>query len=91
MPMDDPEYAPNVKRMFEIAFEDLPRIPLYQPALNVAANGDRLRVLVPPPARRRPHHQGLSHGRARSARSSGCGSRNRAVPVSSGSSSSASC
>ena len=39
MPMDDPQYAPNIKRMFEIAFEDLPRIPLYQPALNVASNG----------------------------------------------------
>jgi peptide/nickel transport system substrate-binding protein len=25
--------------MFEIAFEDLPRIPLWQPALNVAMNG----------------------------------------------------
>ena len=39
MPMDAPEYAPNIKRMFEIAFEDLPRIPLWQPALNVALNG----------------------------------------------------
>ncbi|MFK7746097.1 MAG: ABC transporter substrate-binding protein [Roseobacter sp.] len=37
--MDDPQYAPNIKRMFEIAFEDLPRIPLWQPALNVAMNG----------------------------------------------------
>lgn len=39
MPMDDPQYAPKIMRMFEIAFEDLPRIPLWQPALNVAANG----------------------------------------------------
>lgn len=39
MPVDDPRYAPNLKRMFEIVLEDLPRIPLYQPALNVAANG----------------------------------------------------
>ena len=39
MPVDDPQYAPNVMRMFEIAHEDLPRIPLYQPALNVATNG----------------------------------------------------
>ncbi len=39
MPMDDPEYAPKIKRMFEIALDELPRIPLYQPALNVAANG----------------------------------------------------
>lgn len=39
MPMDDPDYAPKIKRMFELAFDDLPRIPLYQPALNVAVNG----------------------------------------------------
>ncbi len=39
MPMDDPAYAPMIKRMFEIALDELPRIPLYQPALNVAANG----------------------------------------------------
>lgn len=39
MPMDDPEYAPMIKRMFEIVLDELPRIPLYQPALNVAANG----------------------------------------------------
>ncbi|WP_417719799.1 ABC transporter substrate-binding protein [Salipiger sp.] len=39
MAMDDPDYAPKIRRMFEIAFEDLPRIPLYQPALNVAVNG----------------------------------------------------
>ncbi len=37
--VDDPEWAPKIKRMFTIAFEDLPRIPLYQPALNVASNG----------------------------------------------------
>ena len=39
MSMEDPAYAPNIKRMFEIAFEDLPRIPLWQPALSVASNG----------------------------------------------------
>jgi len=39
MAMDDPEYVPKIKRMFELVFEDLPRIPLYQPALNVAVNG----------------------------------------------------
>jgi|TARA_Y100000815_G_scaffold272036_1_gene299968 peptide/nickel transport system substrate-binding protein len=39
MSMEDPQYMPNIKRMFAIAFEDLPRIPLWQPALNVAANG----------------------------------------------------
>jgi len=39
MSVDDPEYAPKIRRLIEIAFEDLPRIPLYQPALNVALNG----------------------------------------------------
>ncbi|MEM6849387.1 MAG: ABC transporter substrate-binding protein, partial [Pseudomonadota bacterium] len=39
IPVDHPDYAPKVKRMFEIAFEDLPRIPLFQPTLNVAMNG----------------------------------------------------
>lgn len=39
MDMDDPDYAPKIKRMFEIVLDELPRIPLYQPALNVAANG----------------------------------------------------
>jgi len=39
MAMDDPEYAPKIKRMFEIVLDDLPRIPLWQPALNVAVNG----------------------------------------------------
>ncbi|MGG7565164.1 ABC transporter substrate-binding protein [Rhodovulum sp. DZ06] len=39
IPMDDPAYAPNIKRMFQMAFEDLPRIPLWQPALNVAMTG----------------------------------------------------
>lgn len=36
MSMDDPEYAPKIRRMIEIAFADVPRIPLYQPTLNVA-------------------------------------------------------
>ncbi|MEI4472175.1 ABC transporter substrate-binding protein [Frigidibacter sp. MR17.24] len=39
MAMDDPDYAPKIKRMFEIVLDELPRIPLYQPALNVAVNG----------------------------------------------------
>ena len=39
IPMDDPAYAPMIHEMFEIVIEDLPRIPLYQPALNVAMNG----------------------------------------------------
>ncbi|MGB3406939.1 MAG: ABC transporter substrate-binding protein [Jannaschia sp.] len=37
--VDDPEWALLVKRMFEIVIDDLPRIPLSQPALNMAANG----------------------------------------------------
>ena len=36
MPMDNPEYAPNVRRMIELAFRDIPRIPLWQPTMNVA-------------------------------------------------------
>lgn len=36
MPMDHPDYAPNVRRMIELAFDDIPRIPLWQPTLNVA-------------------------------------------------------
>ena len=39
MPMDHPEYAGLIKRMFEIVIDDIPRIPLWQPALNVALNG----------------------------------------------------
>ncbi len=39
MAMDDPDYAGLIKRMFEMVIEDLPRIPLWQPALNVAVNG----------------------------------------------------
>ena len=39
MAVDDPAYAPKIQRMFEIVFEDLPRVPLWQPALNVAVNG----------------------------------------------------
>jgi len=36
MAVDDPKYADNVKRMIAIAFEDVPRIPLYQPYLDSA-------------------------------------------------------
>ncbi len=39
LPVDHPDYAPKIRRLFEIAFEDLPRIPLWQPALSVAMNG----------------------------------------------------
>lgn len=40
MAVDDPAYAPNVKRMIAIAFEDVPRIPLYQPYLDAAMQPD---------------------------------------------------
>ena len=36
METDDPRYAENVKRMIEIAFAEVPRIPLYQPYLDAA-------------------------------------------------------
>ncbi|MEM7253368.1 MAG: ABC transporter substrate-binding protein [Pseudomonadota bacterium] len=36
MPVDDPAYAPKIKRLIEIAFNDVPRIPLWQPTLNSA-------------------------------------------------------
>jgi len=35
MPVDDPDYAPKIKRMIEIAWDEVPRIALWQPALNV--------------------------------------------------------
>jgi peptide/nickel transport system substrate-binding protein len=36
--VDDPEYAPAIKRMIEIAWDEVPRIALFQPALNVGTN-----------------------------------------------------
>ncbi len=36
MAVDDPQYAPNIKRMLAIAFAEVPRIPLYQPYLDAA-------------------------------------------------------
>ncbi|GAA3955553.1 ABC transporter substrate-binding protein [Allohahella marinimesophila] len=36
MAQDNPAYAPNVRRMIDIAFEDVPRIALWQPTLNEA-------------------------------------------------------
>ncbi|MGD1880197.1 MAG: ABC transporter substrate-binding protein [Kiloniellaceae bacterium] len=36
MAVDDPKYTENVKRMIAIAFQDVPRIPLYQPYLDAA-------------------------------------------------------
>ncbi len=38
MPMDEAAYPGNIKRMIELAFDDIPRIPLWQPTLNVALN-----------------------------------------------------
>jgi peptide/nickel transport system substrate-binding protein len=40
MATDDPDYAPKVKRLIEIAFDDVPRIPLWQPNLNSAMSKD---------------------------------------------------
>lgn len=39
MATDDPGYAPRIKRMIEIAWDEVPRIALWQPALNVGLNG----------------------------------------------------
>jgi len=36
MDESDPSYAPMIKRMIAIGFEDVPRIPLWQPTLNSA-------------------------------------------------------
>lgn len=36
MAMDHPDYEANVKWMIKLAFDDIPRIPLWQPTLNVA-------------------------------------------------------
>jgi len=36
MATDDPAYAPNIKKLLAIAFDDVPRIPLWQPTLNSA-------------------------------------------------------
>lgn len=38
MKPDDPDYAPKITRLMQIAIDDLPRIPLWQPALNVGTN-----------------------------------------------------
>jgi peptide/nickel transport system substrate-binding protein len=36
MPVEHPDYARQSEAHVRIAFEDLPRIPLFQPTLNVA-------------------------------------------------------
>jgi peptide/nickel transport system substrate-binding protein len=35
IPVDHPDYAPMIKRMIEIVWDEVPRIALFQPALNV--------------------------------------------------------
>ncbi|MGQ9370894.1 ABC transporter substrate-binding protein [Azospirillum sp. ST 5-10] len=40
MAMDDPAYAPKIKRMIAKAFDEVPRIPLWQPSMNVAMRPD---------------------------------------------------
>jgi peptide/nickel transport system substrate-binding protein len=36
IPVDHPDYAPKIKRLIEIAWDEVPRIALWQPAVNVA-------------------------------------------------------
>jgi len=36
IPVNDPDYEPNIKRMLAIAFDEAPLIPFYQPFLDVA-------------------------------------------------------
>lgn len=40
LPVEDPAYAPKIKRLIEIAWRDLPRIALWQPMLDVAMRKD---------------------------------------------------
>ncbi len=40
MSVDDPEYADNIKRMITLAFDEVPRIPMYQPYLDAAMQKD---------------------------------------------------
>jgi len=40
MERDDPAYAPNVRRLIAKAMHDVPRIPLWQPTLEVAMHPD---------------------------------------------------
>lgn len=36
MPVDDPQYVENIKKMLAIFFDEVPMIPLYQPTFDVA-------------------------------------------------------
>lgn len=38
--VDDPDYAPGIRRLIDIAFDELPLIPLYQPFLDVSMQPD---------------------------------------------------
>ena len=40
MPIDDQQYAPNIQRMIDIATDQVPMIPLWQPSLNVVMRKD---------------------------------------------------
>lgn len=40
MDIDNPEYAPKIRRLIEIAIDEVPRIPLWQPVLNSAMQPD---------------------------------------------------
>lgn len=40
MKTDNPDYAPKIKRLIEIAFEDVPRIALWQPTLSSAMSSE---------------------------------------------------
>ena len=59
---DTATYDTDVKGFVDIAFDDVPRIPLFQPYLERrdAEERRRLPVLVPPPARLSRAGQGLS-------------------------------
>lgn len=40
IPVDDPNYAPKIKRLLAIAFDEVPRIPIWQPYLDLATSKD---------------------------------------------------
>ena len=64
---DKAKYEKNVKGFVDLAYADMPRIPLFQPYVNVAMqkNVSRLSVLVPPPARLSRAGEGVTNGRER--------------------------
>ena len=65
---DKAAYEKDVKGFVDLAFADIPRIPLFQPYVNVAMqkNVSRLPILVPSPARLSRAREGLkARGRRR--------------------------